>query len=281
MSQQQGFGDGGTPGVPGIETLTGNSGGAVGGAGSPINITLVGDNATGINIVGSPGTSTMTVFGIQATTTQVGVSEFADGTETTTGTDGTRAVTPLGLASKLGSQTSNGLAYGNGTTGAIQWLAAATNGQIPIGSTGNAPVLGNITSLDGSVIITNGPGTIDLSIQGEVSGTASTSGSPDTQTIITLPLGATPGAYQIRVETIAWATLGGLGVTGAFETLTVYTDGATASLVGTVDVQTESTGLSSFSSYTSVSGNNIIVQAFGSAGYDVNWKSVLNFVKVT
>lgn len=45
--------------LPGIETLTGDSGGSVPGAGSPVNINIVG--GTGITTTGDPGTSTITI----------------------------------------------------------------------------------------------------------------------------------------------------------------------------------------------------------------------------
>ncbi len=45
--------------LPGIETLTGNSGGAVPGTGSPVNIDILGSN--GVVVTGNPGTSTLTV----------------------------------------------------------------------------------------------------------------------------------------------------------------------------------------------------------------------------
>lgn len=57
MSQQGALGDGGTV-LPDIETLTGDSGGAVGPDGL-FNINILG--GTGINIVGNPGTNTLTV----------------------------------------------------------------------------------------------------------------------------------------------------------------------------------------------------------------------------
>ncbi len=46
--------------IPGIETLTGDSGGAVPGAGSPVNINIVG-TAGQITVTGNPGTSTLTL----------------------------------------------------------------------------------------------------------------------------------------------------------------------------------------------------------------------------
>lgn len=50
----------GSPTIPGIETLTGNSGGAVPGAGIPVNVNVVGQSGQ-INVVGNPGTSTLTI----------------------------------------------------------------------------------------------------------------------------------------------------------------------------------------------------------------------------
>lgn len=57
MSQVGRFSNG-TPGVMPVETLTGNSGGAVGANGAG-NINILG--STGINIVGNPGAFTLTV----------------------------------------------------------------------------------------------------------------------------------------------------------------------------------------------------------------------------
>lgn len=165
MSQQQVFQGGGSPITPNLETLTGNTGGAVAGSGSPVNINLIGDTVQGVHVNGNAGTSTETITMDDATTTQKGVVLLASNAETIAGTNTTKATTPDDIKAKLGTQTLNALPYGNSTTGAIQWLAAATNGQIPIGSTGNPPVLANITSLDGSITVTNGPGTIDLSSQ--------------------------------------------------------------------------------------------------------------------
>lgn len=117
--------------------------------------------------------------------------------------------------------------------------------------------------------------------EGTLYGTASTTSAPDVQTIISFNLGAAAAAYQIKVETIARGTNGALvGVTGAFETLSVYTDGVTASLVDPVDIQASTVNLTTFTAYTSVSGNNVLVRAFGSPSYNVNWKSILTYVKV-
>ncbi len=60
-----------------------------------------------------------------------------------------------------GSQSLTGVLLGNGTS-AITGIGAATNGQLIIGSTGVNPVLSNLTSTGDTLIITNGPGSINL-----------------------------------------------------------------------------------------------------------------------
>lgn len=72
MSQQQFYGDGGSPSFSGIETVTGNDSVAVGGAGSPVNLNLVGDTVQGVSITNTAA-NTETVTVADATTTQKGV----------------------------------------------------------------------------------------------------------------------------------------------------------------------------------------------------------------
>lgn len=59
--------------------------------------------------------------------------------------------------------TDGGILLGSGT-GAITALAQATNGQIPIGSTGADPVLASITGTANQITNTEGAGTITLSV---------------------------------------------------------------------------------------------------------------------
>lgn len=164
MSQQQAFQEQGSPSVPGIETVTGNTGGAVGGSGVPVNINLIGDTVQGVHVNGNAGTSTETITIDNMTTTQKGVTTLATNAEAIAGTDTAKAITADDLKAKLGVQTSHGLAYGATTSGAVAWLAEASNGQIPIGSTGNAPVLGLITSTGGTIAWTFGAGTINAEV---------------------------------------------------------------------------------------------------------------------
>ncbi len=58
--------------------------------------------------------------------------------------------------------TTNSLIYPN-SSGTLTSLGAATNGQIPIGSTGAVPVLAGITGTENQVTVTNGAGSITLS----------------------------------------------------------------------------------------------------------------------
>lgn len=164
MSQQGGLTTSGSGSSP-IETLTGNSGGPVGPDGA-FNINILGNNTTGINVVGMPGTSTLSIVGIQATTTQRGTVTLATNAETITGTDTSKVITPDDLTAKLGVQTLHGLPIGAGSTSALVWSAAPTDGQLLIGNTGNDPTLGNITSTGGTITVTNGPGTINLDLAG-------------------------------------------------------------------------------------------------------------------
>ncbi len=79
-----------------IESLTGNSGGAVGPDGA-MNIDVLGNNATGIDVVGTPGSNLLTLLGLPSTETQVGTVELATAVETGTLTDTLRAITPSSL----------------------------------------------------------------------------------------------------------------------------------------------------------------------------------------
>ena len=63
----------------------------------------------------------------------------------------------------LTSYTADRILYASSTS-VISQLAAATNGQILIGSTGTIPAWGTLTSTDGSIAISNGAGTIGLTV---------------------------------------------------------------------------------------------------------------------
>lgn len=151
-------------GGPVVETLTGNSGGPVG-PDAAFNIDILGNTSTGITVVGNAGTNTLTIIASAATTTQFGTIELATNAETIAGTDTTKAITADDLKAKLGTQTPHSLALFQGTSSAMTPLGVATDGQIPIGSTGVDPVLATLTAGLG-ISITNGPGTITIAQTG-------------------------------------------------------------------------------------------------------------------
>lgn len=198
-----------TPGN--VDTLTTDTGGAI--TPSAGNINVLGDATQGLTGSGAASTITFTIA--DASETQKGVLELATNAESIAGTDAVRGIVPTSLKAKLGAQTANGLSYGGGTTAAVNWLGAATNGQIPVGSTGSAPVLAAITGSP-EITVTNGAGTIALtskvggaSVSGAKftlsAGTFSiTPNDAGTMTFVT-PSNVTPGNF-VRTNTATPAT---------------------------------------------------------------------------
>lgn len=158
MSQKLSFGNGGSGGSP-IESLTPSQGIVVVPNGSG-NVDMPGT----LPIVTTGTANTLTISVNSASTAAEGVVELATDAETIAGIDSTRVVVPMGLASKLGTQTQYGVAYGGGSSAALGWTAAATNGQLVIGATGAAPAFASLTSTDATVTFTTGANSLDLSV---------------------------------------------------------------------------------------------------------------------
>jgi hypothetical protein len=275
MSQQQGFGSSGIPGAANIEFIEGNDSVAVPPDPATHILTLLGNTVQGVSVTNTaPNTETVTVA--SATTTQIGVTSLATNAETIAGTVTTKAVTPDDLKAKLGTQTLNGLAYGGGTTAAVNWLADATNGQIPIGSTGAAPVLANITSADGSVIITNGAGTIDLS-SGIKSGTVTTVDATPGVLNINIPVPAS-SIVSLRVNIAGYDTANNVGC--AVEILGGMKNVAgTLTVVGNTDVTKNcDTALVNITGALVSSGTNCQIQLTGVVGHTINWRGIIEVV---
>lgn len=166
MSQSGVYSSGVKPSVI-VETLTGNTGGAVGPTGNNINV--VGDGTT-VNVTGNPGTSTLTISasggGIpgvfdtdsgNATPAGGVLNIFGGNNIHTTGAGNTVTVNVAGT-------TNHALQLGN-ASGSLTSLGVANNGQIPIGSTGANPVLATIIAGTG-ISVTNGAGSITIASSG-------------------------------------------------------------------------------------------------------------------
>jgi hypothetical protein len=151
-----------------IETIEGNSGGPVTPDASG-NFFILGENSQGIDTSGDPVTHTLTVTAFDATETQKGVVELATDAEAIAGSASTNlAIIPSSLTAKLGTQTANGIAYGAGTSSALQWTSAGTDGQLIIGATGGAPAFADLTSTGGTIAITAGANTLNIDVDVEV-----------------------------------------------------------------------------------------------------------------
>ncbi len=126
------------------------------------NLNLLGTSAQGISSSAAGSTVTYTIA--DWTTTQKGVGVLATNSESTIGASSTKAVTPSGLATKLGTQTAHSIVLSQGSSNAFTPLGAATNGQLPIGSTGADPVLASLTQPAAGITITGGAGTITFAL---------------------------------------------------------------------------------------------------------------------
>ena len=114
--------------------------------------------------------------------------------------------------------TANGILYA-GASGILASTAAATNGQILIGSTGGSPVLGTLTGTAGQIGVTNAAGSITLTNLGVTSNVAGTGISVS---------GAT-GAVTIANTGVTSLVAGtGVSISGATGAVTVSNTGVTS-----------------------------------------------------
>lgn len=194
-----------------VETLTGNSGGSVGPDGS-FNINILGNNSTGINVVGNPGTNTLSITAFQATTSQEGTVTLATNAQAIAGTDAANAITSAALAAKLGTQINHSIALFKGSNAALISLGVAGNGQIPIGSIGADPVLNTITAGTG-ITVTNGAGTITIAADGSH--------------VLETLTGNSGGAISPTAGNINTLGTGSITIAGAGSTLTTQLTGLT------------------------------------------------------
>lgn len=162
------------------------------------------------------------------------------------------------------SFTANSLLLGNGVS-PLSALGAASDGQIPIGSTGNPPVLAVPVSTNGSITITPGAGSLDFEVTG---GQAATSLQVDAATAPgTDPvLPSASGEITITGGQVAAGTVGANVIrthSAALNSLTVEIQRSTTSATSDAN----DNGVCHFSSTNFSVDANGFVQLSGIAGF--------------
>lgn len=155
-----------------IETVTGNSGGAVGPDGSH-NLNLIGDGTT-IDIVGNPGTNTLTISAIsggivvETLTGNSGgpVSPTAGNINVVGGNNISSAGAGSTLTVNVSGTTNHAVQVGNATN-SLTSLGVGSDGQVLIGATGANPAFATLTS--SSLTYTPGAHSLAINITAPVS----------------------------------------------------------------------------------------------------------------
>ena len=131
-------------------------------------------------------------------------------------------------------------------------------------------------NFDNGIHDTGSGNTITISLTNRQTGLLTTTDA-SVQTIITFPLGATPGVYLFDGTVQAYDITDVAG--GAYNYATgIRTDGATGTILGTEfkDVF-EDLAMSAADFNANVSGNNLIIQVQGLAGKTLHWNAFLSY----
>jgi hypothetical protein len=132
-------------------------------------INLFGDSASGSSVLGD-GAQTITVSNLSATDSQLGVVELATNAETLTGISTSLVIPPDDLKAKLGSQTLNGVPFGQGQTAALSWTAQGAANTVLLGN-GGVPSFGAVpnAALSNSSVTLNSGNNITVTGGGPLS----------------------------------------------------------------------------------------------------------------
>ena len=159
----------------------------------------------------------------------------------------------------------------------ITSLGVATDGQLVIGSTGASPVLGSLTSVDTSVTITVGPGTIDLSAAPIINGDVGFITGPNL-TIYANQAANNSGATVFFNNSGTFSTLNLTGANG--NTLIGYGSGTSSYNLGNLNVGLGVSALGSLAggSYSVAVGARALAASVADDGQvAIGYESLLNF----
>lgn len=176
------------------------------------------------------------------------------------------------------SQTGSYSSAAPAPPGTVTALQGNTGGPVGPNGSGIINVVGS-----GNLTVTGNPGTFTETISQTnfVSGTTTTVGAV-TGNVITLPLGAVPGTYTVDTMIAGFTTAGGTLGAGYTIVGAARTTGAAAVLIqGQAPDHFEEGALVAGSADLVVSGNNLIVQVTGTAGFTVDWAAQLTYVFVS
>lgn len=127
-------------------------------------VNILGDAGQGSTTSGTA--NDITVTNTSATEGQVGVSALASDAETIDGTVANKAIVPTSLKAKLGTQTAEGIPFGQGDDSTINWTDSLTDGQLVIGATGSSPTASTLTGGTGITIV-NAANSITINAEAE------------------------------------------------------------------------------------------------------------------
>lgn len=135
----------------------------------------------------------------------------------------------------------------------------------------------------GGVVGTGTANEVDVIITNRLQGTVTTANATPT-TVISFPLGATPGLYTFDVQIAGYDTTDAEGV-GYFISGSVRTTGAAAVVIGTpdkvVNEEASPVDLTPCDANLTVSANNALIQVTGIAAKNIDWNCVATYVFVS
>jgi len=160
--------------------------------------------------------------------------------------------------------------FGGGSS--VQTLTGDTGGAVPVDAAQNIDIIGGANV---SIVGDAGNHNLTISVTGGYEGTGQTVGAV-TDDIITFPLGATPGVYEITVRMSGFESTTPAGA-GYRINAAVRTTGAAGTLIGVNAVDTfEEAALAGCVAAIVVVGNDAIVRATGVAALTIDWSAELD-----